>query len=152
LNVCRLGRATDDPFNTFPGELTIGEVLPGYEAVLSQPKLPVTMTDEPLNQHWMVLLDSAGMSVNGKNVSLPKTVVTATRDPSQLTVVFDTGFSLPQLPKQMVDAIYSGAKGAQFDKEDNVWVVPCETEISVTFYLGASLAYIMSQPVLTRSA
>jgi hypothetical protein len=135
----RLGRSTNDPSNSFEGDLTIGEVLPGYEAVLSQPKLLVTATQDPRNQHWQTLLDAQGMSVNGKNLTLPKTSVKTTTNSAQLTVVFDNGFSLPQLPKPMVDAIYNGVAGAQFDKGQGLWMLPCNSEINVTFYFCESL-------------
>jgi hypothetical protein len=133
-----LGRSTDDPSAPFGGELTVGEVLPGLEAVLSQPKLPVTRTSDPGQQHWQVLLDARAMTVNGKNVTLPRTAVNSTQNPAQLTAVFDSGFSLPQLPKSMVDAIYANVSGARFDSANFTWMLPCKSEINVTFYIGLS--------------
>jgi hypothetical protein len=78
------------------------------------------------------------MSVNGKNVTLPQTVVNTTQDASRLTAVFDTGDSFPQLPKSMVQAIYADVPGAQFRSDDNVWSLPCDSEINVVFYFGMS--------------
>jgi len=61
-------------------------------------------------------------------------------DQHQLQVTFDTGFSLPQLPESVVNAIYSGAKGAQLVNvpafNGYVWIVDCEAEINVTFKIG----------------
>ena len=38
--------------------------------------------------------------------------------------------------RYVVNAIYSGAKGAHFSDNDSVWVVDCEAEINVTFKIG----------------
>lgn len=49
---------SDDPDELFPGDLSVGEVLPGYSAITSQPKLGVTQvpTGDAGNEHWQVLL------------------------------------------------------------------------------------------------
>jgi hypothetical protein len=93
-----LGRSTD-PTDPFPGSLTIGEVLPGFEAVTQQPKLQVTRPPRSIDQHWMALLDEDGVVVNGKKIQLPDTIVEGTANKKKLTAVFDNGFSLPQVPK-----------------------------------------------------
>jgi hypothetical protein len=73
-------------------------VLPGYEGVSSQPKLPVTSVMVPGNQHWMTLLDENGIiGPDGQPITI-KTQVTNTSYPNNATVVFDTGFTLPQVP------------------------------------------------------
>ena len=36
-----LGRR-DDPTDTFPGDITVGDILDGYDKITSQPKLEVT--------------------------------------------------------------------------------------------------------------
>jgi hypothetical protein len=131
-----LGRSADDPTQPFQGQLTIDEVLPGYEAVLQQPKLSVTSTKLAIAQHWQTLLDVDGFLVNGNVVPLPQTVVNTTQNKAQLTAIFDNGFTLPQLPQQLVDAIYKGVEGAQFNAASNVYTLPCNTEIAVTFKFG----------------
>lgn len=89
---------SDDPEEPYPGDLNIGEVLPGYEGVSSQPKLPVTSVMVPGNQHWMTLLDENGIiGPDGQPITI-KTQVTNTSYPNNATVVFDTGFTLPQVP------------------------------------------------------
>jgi hypothetical protein len=93
-----LGRGSD-PTDPFPGFLTVGEVLSGYESIVNQPKLPVVRTANANQQHWMTLLDEGGIVVNGKKVDLPETVVSTTPNKKQHTVVFDSGYSLPQVPK-----------------------------------------------------
>lgn len=84
-----LGRA-DDPSDKFPGDLTIGELLPGYDDVQQQPKLQVEDAKFG-NQHWSVLLDADGiMGPDGKSIPA-KTNVSSTKNKKQLTAVFDTG-------------------------------------------------------------
>ena len=95
-----LGR-DDDPSDKFPGDLTVGEVVPGYEAVSSQPKLPVSQVavNDQSDQHWQTLLDADGViGPDGKSIDI-KTQVQATSNKKQLTAVFDSGFSLPQVPR-----------------------------------------------------
>ena len=94
-----LGR-DDDPSNRFPGDLTVGEILPGYETISSQPQLnvsQVSITDQG-DQHWQTLLDPNGIiGPDGKVIEID-TVVKTTSNKKQLTAVFDSGFSLPQVP------------------------------------------------------
>lgn len=95
-----LGRA-DDPKDDLPGDLTIGEILSGYENIASQPKLNVTVlpNTESDGQHWQTLLDADGViGPDGKSVDIT-TGVESTSNDRQLTVVFDTGYSLPQVPR-----------------------------------------------------
>jgi hypothetical protein len=108
----------DDPTDTFPGDLTVGSVLPGYENVNNQPQLAVTTgscphaftiliiilflsvsTIESGNQHWQTLLDADGVLGPDNNPLSLSTEVQSTSNSKQLTVVFDTGYSLPQVPK-----------------------------------------------------
>lgn len=84
-----LGRS-DDPDNKFPGDLTIAELLPGYEDVINQPKL--TVQDAKFgNQHWSILIDEDGIiGSDGEAISV-ETIVSSTRNDAQLTAMFDTG-------------------------------------------------------------
>lgn len=52
-----LGRS-DDPDMPFPGEITVSTIVPGFEAVSSQTKLPVSIvsTSEQGNQHCKLVL------------------------------------------------------------------------------------------------
>ncbi|KAJ8481247.1 hypothetical protein ONZ45_g15374 [Pleurotus djamor] len=120
-----LGRS-EDPTDMFPGDLTIGSILEGYENITSQPKLKVT--DVPIwevgDQHFQLLLDKDGIiGPNGQAVKV-KTAVDETKDKRQVTAVIDTGFSLSQVPKYVffewriycrlvADAFYSGFAGAE---------------------------------------
>jgi hypothetical protein len=92
---------SDDPGDMYPGDITVGDLLPGFEAIANQPQLPVTLVPsaESGNQHWQILIDAGGViGPNGKLISVT-TQVSGTANPQQLTAIFDTGFSLPQVPK-----------------------------------------------------
>ena len=96
-----LGRSEDKDDDDVPGNITIGEILSGYETISSQPKLNVTelKLTEQTAQHWQTLLDADGIiGPNGKSVDVT-TGVSSTSNDKQLTVVFDTGYSLPQVPR-----------------------------------------------------
>ena len=84
----------------YPGEITVGEVLQGLENITSQPQVPVTVIQAPdaEAQHWQVLLDEDGIiGPNGQPIQV-QTGVQSTPNQNQLTAVFDTGFSFPQVP------------------------------------------------------
>ena len=92
-----LGRS-DDPTDPFPGDLTIGEPIPGFENVTSMPKLDVTDVKGGSGQHWQALLDVNGTrGPDGEPIRLTSRVKGGNKE--QLHVVFDSGFSLPQVPK-----------------------------------------------------
>lgn len=88
---------------SYTGEMTIGEVLPLFQNVSSQPKVPVTLLRSSLNasQHFSVLLDSDGIiGPDGKAIKITSNASDApSHDSHQLHVMFDTGFTRPQLPK-----------------------------------------------------
>ncbi|EMD40138.1 hypothetical protein CERSUDRAFT_112356 [Gelatoporia subvermispora B] len=139
-----LGRA-EDPLDDFPGDLTVGEVLPGYENITSQPKLDVSLVSlsnaiNQQNQHWQALLDEDGViGPDGKSVDV-KTSVQTTSNKNQLTVVFDTGYSLPQVPSDVAKAFYGNVPGAKlmhYEQLDGpIWQLPCDIEVNVTFKFG----------------
>ncbi|KAI0632396.1 acid protease [Trametes polyzona] len=137
-----LGRIRDptDPPN---GELTVGELVPGYESVTSQPKLAVSTVgkSEISNQHWQILLDADGIvGPAGNNVIDEfnvETVVGSTSNDKQLTVVIDTGYSLPQVPPRVAEAFYKDVPGAKLVNvptlNGQIWQLPCNKEVNVTF-------------------
>ncbi|THH20588.1 hypothetical protein EW146_g785 [Bondarzewia mesenterica] len=135
-----LGRS-DDPDEKFPGDLTIGELISGYENVTSQPKLNVTevSSKDSSIQHWQVLLDPYGVvGPDGQAIKLTSSV-SSTKNNKQLTAMFDTGFTLPQVPKAMADAIYSRFDGAKYKNVTGVgavWTLPCDIEVNVTIKIG----------------
>lgn len=92
----------NDTHEAYQGEMTISEVLPLFQNITSQPKVPVSVLQSKISsdQHFSILLDSNG--IIGPDGNAIKTTSNASyapsHDSSQLQVVFDTGFSLPQLP------------------------------------------------------
>ncbi|KZT70994.1 acid protease [Daedalea quercina L-15889] len=131
-----LGRS-DDTDNPYPGNLTVGEVVAGYENITSQPKLSVLQDQDTGGQHWQTLLDKDGIIGPDGEVIQAQSVVEGL---DQLVVVFDTGFSLPQVPTAVASAIYSRVPGASFVNvaaaSGNVWTLPCNVELNVTFKFG----------------
>jgi len=96
-----LGRS-NDPAEMYPSNITMGNVLQGLEVVTSQPRVPVTSL-QPLgatDQHWQVLLDDEDGIVgpDGQPIQV-QSKIHGTQNPKQLTAIFDTGFSLPQVPE-----------------------------------------------------
>lgn len=104
-----LGRS-DDSTNPFPGDLTIGEALAGYEDILAQPKLDVTVLtgSATSNQHWLTLLDADGIIGPDGAVIPVASQVQGTPDKTRATVMFDTGYTLPQVPKYVTASFASG--------------------------------------------
>lgn len=89
-----LGRS-DDTDHPYPGDITVGDVLNGYENITSQPKLAIIQDQDSSGQHWQTLLDKDGIIGPDGQVIPVQSVVQGLQ---QLVVVFDTGFSLPQVP------------------------------------------------------
>ncbi|KAK0187820.1 aspartic peptidase domain-containing protein [Armillaria mellea] len=126
-----LGR-TQDPTDVFLGELSIGEILDGYSNVESEPKL-------------QILIDEDGIiGPDGKSIPIT-TEVKETSNSKQATVVLDTGFSTTQVPKSVSDAIYSRFSGAEYRNLTDigeVWIVPCDEEVNVTFKFSGNSYHV----------
>lgn len=71
---------------------------------------------------------------DGKPIDYDSIVPSAPDD--QLVAVFDSGFTLPQVPRSMSDAIYGCVQGAEYSSTSGVWTVPCDQEINVSFFFG----------------
>lgn len=92
-----LGRS-DDPSDPWPGDVTVGSVIDDFANVTSQPKLPVTEVKTNNGQHWQALLDANGIiGPDGQPIAVTSRVKGS--DKNRLNAVFDSGFSLPQVPK-----------------------------------------------------
>ena len=94
----------NDTAENYTGEMTISQVDPQFQNITNQPKVPVTILPSQIasnQQHFSVLLDANG--IIGPKGNAIKTTSNASsapaHDQSQLVAVFDTGFSLPQVPK-----------------------------------------------------
>ncbi|THV05270.1 acid protease [Dendrothele bispora CBS 962.96] len=128
-------------------QLTIGTMVPGFEAIQNEPKLPALIDQfDHVPAHWMTLLDPNGIiGPDGERINTTTAIQNPTNGTSdQLHVVLDSGFSIPQLPAYIVDSIYGRIPGAEFIENGttlhpdlgslvNVWRIPCEYEVNVSF-------------------
>jgi len=92
---------SNDPAEKYPGNITVGEILPGLESITTQPRVLVTILQPPdaADQHWQVLLDEDGIiGPDGQPIQV-RSRVESTQNPKQLTAIFDTGYSFPQVPQ-----------------------------------------------------
>ena len=93
----------NDTAETYTCEMTISEILPEFQNITSQPNVSVSVLQSKISadQHFSILLDSDGIiGPDGNAIKVTSNATYApTHDNSQLRVVFDTGFSLPQLPE-----------------------------------------------------
>jgi hypothetical protein len=124
--------ATAEDTRSLPlSQLTIGEVIPGFEQILIYPQIPVQRPPNPNTpQRWNIEVEAI---MGPGDVMLNLT--TAVQGASKLIARLDTGYSFSQLPKIATDAIYSNITGAEFDPVNFWWTVPCKTEINVTFMI-----------------
>ncbi|KAG6334062.1 hypothetical protein ID866_5025 [Astraeus odoratus] len=127
-----------DPGTNLTGQFTISETVPGFENITSMPQLPIEMvykvTDE--DQHWQVLTDKdvGVIGPDGQPIEISSIVPKA--PDGQLVAVLDSGFTLPQVPRSMSDAIYGRVQGAEWSASQQAWLVPCGQLINVTFNFG----------------
>ncbi|KAI0630356.1 acid protease [Trametes polyzona] len=134
-----LGRA-GDPTDTFVGDITVGEIVSPFENITSMPKLPVTQVSSRSGQRWTAFLDENGIiGPDGQRIITPKKATG-----NRLNVLFDSGFTFPQVSKRIADAIYARVPGAKFTTVTNaagqMWTIPCSTELNVT-YVFANVSY-----------
>jgi len=125
-----------DPTQPTPGELTISEIVKGLENVTSQTKVPaeVLETDSLINQHWTIQLDPNGLIGPDGKVIKKSSIVP--HNHGRLYGVLDSGFTLPQVPRSVSDAIYGRVRGANYSVEKNQWTFPCEQELNISISVG----------------
>lgn len=131
-----------DPSEAQTGQLTIGTVVPEYSDITKQTKLPA-LTDQFGVQHWETLLDANGIiGPDGKNLNTKTTISNPSAGTAdQLHVVFDTGYTFPQVPQSVADAIYGRVPDAEFVTQTSspgYWRVPCDYELNISFSLGGA--------------
>ncbi|KAI0081265.1 acid protease [Panus rudis PR-1116 ss-1] len=134
-----LGRS-DDPDDKYPGDLTIGQTIDGYENITSQPKLEVFEVSTGSGQHWQTLTDANGiLGPDGQPLNLSSRVKGTAKN--RLNTIFDTGFTISQVPKYVADAFYARVPGAKLQNitrgnVGEIYVLPCDVELNVTFKFG----------------
>jgi len=87
-------------------------------------------------QHWVTLIDAI-IGPNSEKFDM-KSSVPGTL-PGKLVAVFDSGFSLPRVPKPIGDALYSNIPGAMLGSNPKVWGFSCKNEVNLTLSLGHEL-------------
>ncbi|KAM6494075.1 aspartic peptidase A1 [Amanita muscaria] len=129
-----------DPGETHKGQLTISELVPGYENITQVPKLDVDKVNRLLkgDQHWQALTDKNIGIIGPDNQPIQiKSVVPSAPD-GQLVAVFDSGFTFSQVPRDVADAIYGRVQGAQYDEQNQYWTVPCGQYLNVSLNFGGT--------------
>jgi len=129
-----LSRRTNTEQN-LKGEFTISQVISGYENVTNQPQLPVQelSNSSRTDQHWTTLLDSI-VGPDGKKISI-RSIVKKTPSGKFVTVL-DSGFTLPQVPRTVSDAIYGRVQSAEYDTTNGWWLIPCGQELNISVVFG----------------
>ena len=72
---------------------------------------------------------------NGQPLSL-QTGVSSTKNSEQLTTMFDSGYTLPQVPADVAQQIYSQIEGAKLQNISGlgeIWTMDCSKEVNITF-------------------
>lgn len=131
-------RAGPDPLDQ-KGQMTIGKPIEGLEHISVQPKLPA-LTGKLDRAHWATILDEGAIhGPDGQAISV-KSRVNGSEGSPRLLAVFDTGYSYPQVPREVVDAFYGRVPGATYVPAGEVlpghWRLPCSYELNVTFAMG----------------
>lgn len=134
-----LSRASDDLPGQTPqtGQLTVGSIIPGMEGITGMKQLPA-LVDQFGVQHWETVLDANGIiGSDGEAIATNTTIDKPTvGTENQLHVVFDTGFTFPQVQRDVADAIYGRVPGAEFVAQSSspgYWRIPCDYELNISF-------------------
>jgi hypothetical protein len=122
----------------FMGQMTISEVVPGFENITNQPKLSVELVAGLIdrNQHWQVLTDKNNGVVGPDSKVIDISSIVPKAPDGTLVAVIDSGFTLPQVPREIADAIYGRVQGAVYDTDHQFWTVPCEQLLNISFNFG----------------
>ncbi|EJU02738.1 acid protease [Dacryopinax primogenitus] len=117
------------------GQLTVGDIVPGYEAISSQPQLPVIKLKSILSkdQHWTTYVDGI---IGPDNSTISYSSSVPSTPTGKLVTIVDSGFTLPQIPRAMSDAIYGRVQGASFDTQHEWWTVPCNQYLNISVVMG----------------
>ncbi|TDL30218.1 acid protease [Rickenella mellea] len=127
-----------DPADPFTGQITISEYVTGFENIAQAPKLPILkvpgLTDA--DQHWQILTDkdTGVIGPDGQPIQM-KSIVPKAPD-GQYVAVLDSGFTLPQVPRKMSDAIYGRVPGAAYNEKMGIWTIPCDALINLSLNFG----------------
>jgi len=129
-----------DPAATYQGQLTISELVPGYESISNMTKLDVDKVNRLLkgDQHWQALTDKDNAIIGPDGQPLRIKSVVPSAPSGQLVAVFDSGFTFSQVPRDLADAIYGRVQGAEYDTNYQYWTVPCGQYLNISFNFGGA--------------
>jgi hypothetical protein len=124
-----------DPGDAFTGQFTISELVPGFESVTSMPKLSVELVEGLVdeNQHWQVLTDKNVGIIGPDGQPIAQKTIVPKAPSGRLVAVIDSGFTFPQVPRAISDAIYGRVQGAVYDSVNQYWTLPCQQMLNLTF-------------------
>ena len=109
------------------GLFVVGQHAPQFAAVEQAPVL-----HQVTEGRWSALVD--GLSVNGQNYTFTTKSEVSDVPNGKLVAFLDTGTSLPEIPGDVADFIYSNIPGSVSD--NGTWYVPCQSGANLTWYLG----------------
>ncbi|KAJ7643773.1 aspartic peptidase domain-containing protein [Roridomyces roridus] len=132
FSLSRVGDVADSA----DASLTISGYDDRYTAVQDAPLL---LQHPPNSGMWSVQTDD--VAING--VTIPWISSSATSPKAPKTVLLDTGTSNILVSQELRDAIYSAVPGAilaanssipnpNFNQDNDVWVIPCDTPVNLT--------------------
>ncbi|KAH9969732.1 aspartic peptidase A1 [Russula dissimulans] len=126
----------NDPGDGITGQITVSELVSGYESVASQPKLYLKDAFmDSSNQHWAVVTDNNGIIGPDGNSIFVESIVPHVSG-GKLVVVLDSGFTYTQVPRRAADAIYGRVQGATYSTSDGMWYVPCDQYLNIALSFG----------------
>jgi len=124
---------------TVQGYFSVGETLPGFDNITSMPKLDVETVSRLLpsaQQHWQALTDKNEGIIGPDGQPIQVGSIVPKAPDGEYVAVFDSGFTLSQVPRTISDAIYGRVQGAVFDTKNQWWTVPCGQYLNVSFNFG----------------
>jgi len=126
----------NDPADGITGQVTVSELVSGYESVASQPKLYLKNAFmDSSNQHWAVVTDNdAVIGPDGNPIYVDSIVPRVSG--GKLVVVMDTGFTRSQVPRKVADAIYGRVQGAIYNTSEEMWYLPCDQYLNISLSFG----------------
>ncbi|KAI0322444.1 acid protease [Amylostereum chailletii] len=137
----RSSDSTDD----VEGQFMIGEVDPDYADVNKSTPISTFPISNP--SRWNVLLEA--LFIGSDTISLSSTVDGA---PSgNAVVLLDSGSSYTYAPTSIVNQIYGGISGAEFNSKTSQWTVPCNAEIDMAFQFNGQVFPLHPLDVVVKS-
>ena len=134
-----LDRKNDPGSSNITGQFTVSSLISGYENITNQPQLSIVtvpgLTDR--DQHWQMYTDVDGI-IGPDGEPIEHDSIVSKAPDGKLVAVVDSGFTLPQVPRQVADAIYGRVQGAEWKSDWNAWTIPCTQMLNISFKFGGN--------------